>query len=147
MLSAGITNGFAAAKQAKCKFGMAASLTRGLSLQQRMYMTMLQRSQVRNSLAFAQAAGVRRFSDAVVAQQEEEDGEIDMADANARFGADQEFSKQKHAYVLTFPWNFDEIIDEFQAKYRPLADNQYWSLFVRNSGAIAEFNVLFREFH
>jgi len=37
---------------------------------------------------------------------------------NARLGVDTEFSQQKHAYVLTFLWNFDEITEEFQAKYR-----------------------------
>lgn len=64
---------------------------------------------------------------------------------NARLGVDTEFSQQKHAYVLTFPWNFDEIIEEFQAKYRPLTG--IWATYVRNSGAFDEFDVLFREFH
>lgn len=49
--------------------------------------------------------------------------------------------------MLTFPWNFDEIIDEFQARYQPLYYDSYWSTFVRNSGAPVEFNNLFREFH
>ena len=34
-----------------------------------------------------------------------------MADMNARLGVDTEFNTKKHAYVLTFPWNFDEIIN------------------------------------
>jgi len=38
---------------------------------------------------------------------------MDLASVNARLGVDTEFSQQKHAYVLTFPWNFDEIIDQF----------------------------------
>lgn len=49
--------------------------------------------------------------------------------------------------MLTFPWNFDEIIDEFQGRFRPLPSNSFWSMFVRNSGAFFEFNNLFREFH
>lgn len=90
--------------------------------------------------------GLRRFSDAVVSQQQEE-SEIDTADENTRLGVDVEFSQQKHAYVLTFPWNFDEIIDEFQAKHRPLSGANFWAMYTKNSGAFVEFNNLFREFH
>lgn len=90
---------------------------------------------------------VRAFSDAaVVSQQAQEGGEVDIASENARLGIDTEFSQQKHAYVLAFPWNFDEIIDEFQARHRPLSGG-FWSTYVRNSGAFTEFNQLFREFH
>lgn len=49
--------------------------------------------------------------------------------------------------MLTFPWGFDEIIDEFQAKHRPLSSSSFWATFARNSGAFFEFNHLFREFH
>lgn len=85
----------------------------------------------------------RQFSDAVMSQQDE--GDVDLRDENARLGIDTEFSQQKHAYVLTFPWNFDEIIDDFQGRYRPMSG--FWSTFAKNSGAIGEFNILFREFH
>ena len=70
-----------------------------------------------------------------------------MADENKRLGVDTEFSTKKHAYVLTFPWNFDEIIEEYQAKHRPLSSSSFWGTFARNSGAFYEFNTLFREFH
>ena len=49
--------------------------------------------------------------------------------------------------MLTFPWNFDEIIEEFSARHRPMPDNSFWSKYVVNSRAIDEFNILFRKFH
>lgn len=48
--------------------------------------------------------------------------------------------------MLTFPWNFDEIIDEFQARHRPMSGG-FWATYAKNSGAFTEFNNLFREFH
>jgi hypothetical protein len=88
----------------------------------------------------------RGFSDASAVMSQDGTGdEVDLRDENARLGVDTEFSQQKHAYVLTFPWNFDEIIDEFQGRYRPIGG--FWATFVNNSGAIGEFNNLFREFH
>jgi len=68
---------------------------------------------MRSALPLMQTS-VRRFSDAVVSQQQQETGgDLDLASENARLGVDTEFEQQKHAYVLTFPWGFDEIIDEF----------------------------------
>ena len=49
--------------------------------------------------------------------------------------------------MLTFPWNFDEIIDEFQARHRPMSGTSFWAMYAKNSGAFKEFNTLFREFH
>ena len=28
------------------------------------------------------------------------------------------FDEKKHGYVLTFPWNFEEVIAEFESDYR-----------------------------
>ena len=56
------------------------------------------------------------------------------------------FSEQKHAYVLTFPWNFQEIISGFEQEYRGLPSNSYWHQWVFNNSTF-EFNKLFREFH
>ena len=39
---------------------------------------------------------------------------------NARLGVDAKFDQQKHAYVLTFPWNFPEIVNTFETKHRTL---------------------------
>ena len=89
----------------------------------------------------------RNFSTEGAVATQEEPQEESLADINARIGVDSTFSKQKHAYVLTFPWNFDEIIEEFSARHRPMADNSFWSKFVVNSRAIDEFNILFRKFH
>jgi len=58
-----------------------------------------------------------------------------------------EFSEQKHAYVLTFPWNFPEIINDYESEYRPLSSVSYWYKFVFNSSNIVDFNHLYRNFH
>ena len=58
-----------------------------------------------------------------------------------------QFSEQKHAYVLTFPWNFQEIINDFESEYRGLSTSSFWSTFVQNTNAKLEFNDLYREFH
>ena len=79
-----------------------------------------------------------------------QDSQQDVASLEAEFarlGVDTVFSEQKHAYVLTFPWNFPGIIEKFEADYRPLADSSYWARFVENSRAVVDFNNLFREFH
>ena len=36
-----------------------------------------------------------------------EETHIDLDERNKRLGVDMAFSEQKHAYVLTFPWNFE----------------------------------------
>lgn len=82
-------------------------------------------------LVMSQMGGVRGFSDsAVVSQQDEHDNQLDSADENTRLGVDTEFSRQKHAYVLTFPWNFDEIIDDFQAKHVDEKSEYYFGKYI-----------------
>jgi hypothetical protein len=87
---------------------------------------------------------VRRFSELEVKKQEETAVNID--ERNKRLGVDMKFSEQKHAYVLTFPWNFQEIISDFEHEYRGLPSNSFWHQWVFNN-ATFEFNKLFREFH
>ena len=66
---------------------------------------------------------------------------------NKRVGADIVFSEQKHGYVLTFPWNFQEVIQEFEADYKVMGDSSYWNKFMINSRSVVDFNTLFRKFH
>jgi len=66
---------------------------------------------------------------------------------SSRVGADLSFSEKKHAYVLTFPWNFPEVIEEYEADYKPMASSAYWSRFMNNTRSIVDFNNLYREFH
>ena len=67
----------------------------------------------------------RAFSDAPVVQGEEGESEIQQeVPLNQRVGADDVFSQQKHAYVLTFPWNYPEIISRAQTAYPTPAG--YW---------------------
>jgi len=63
----------------------------------------------------------------------------------ARIGVDSQFSEQKHAYVLTFPWNFPEIVDKFEAEFKPVGG--YWQKFVENTRAELKFHELYRVFH
>jgi hypothetical protein len=65
---------------------------------------------------------------------------------NKKLGVDTVFNQQKHAYVLTFPWNFQEIISDFEHDYKPLPSSNYWHKFVYNNASY-EINKLFREFH
>ena len=140
MLASGFANGcFAATKRVASR----PALFPFRAVNQRLFMNVTRRNAMPAIMGFP----VRTFSDAaVVSKQAEAGGEVDIASENARLGIDTEFSQQKHAYVLAFPWNFDEIIDEFQARHKPLTSG-FWNTYVRNSGAFTEFNVLFREFH
>jgi len=46
-----------------------------------------------------------------VVQEDPAGNEIETEDArNMRLGIDTKFDKHQHSYVLSFPWNFDEII-------------------------------------
>lgn len=87
---------------------------------------------------------MRMFSELEVKKTEE--AAIDIDQRNKRLGVDMKFSEQKHAYVLTFPWNFQEIINDFETEYRPLPSSNYWHKFIFNNSTF-EFNKLFREFH
>jgi hypothetical protein len=88
----------------------------------------------------------RMFSDSaqVQATQEESTGDVTDISLNKRVGADEQFDEQKHAYVLTFPWNFEEVISEFDTSSQVGA---YWDTFINNSRSVVDFNNLFREFH
>ena len=89
----------------------------------------------------------RGFSDASAVMSQDGTGdEVDTRDENARLGVDVEFSQQKHAYVLTFPWNFDEIINQFESSHKPV-DSGFWGAYTKNSECKAKFAELFREFH
>ena len=62
-------------------------------------------------------------------------------------GIDTQFSQQKHGYVLSFPWNFPEIIRNVEGAHRPLAKSNFWYNWVFNNQSQIYFNSLFREFH
>ena len=92
--------------------------------------------------------GLRTFTNVSVVGQDAAQSSVDSAEAQwARIGADQKFDQQKHAYVLTFPWNFPEIVSSFETKHRIISDSSYWGRFVDNSGAKVDFNNLYRQFH
>lgn len=58
--------------------------------------------------------------------KKEEESRLEVDNMNQRIGIDMAFSEQKHAYVLTFPWNFPEIINDFESEYRPLSSSSFW---------------------
>ena len=93
--------------------------------------------------ASRRATAVRCFSADLSVKQPEETA-VDIDARNRRLGVDTNFSQQKHAYVLTFPWNFQEIISDFEGASKPVP--AYWDKFVHNNGNY-EINKLFREFH
>jgi len=57
------------------------------------------------------------------------------------------FNESKHGYVLAFPWNFEEVINEFETDYKVMSDSSYWNKFMQNTRSVVSFNNLFREFH
>ena len=70
--------------------------------------------------------------------------EIDLDARNKRMGVDTVFNEQKHAYVLTFPWNYQEVIADFEGGARPVP--AYWDRWIHANGDY-EINKLFRDFH
>jgi hypothetical protein len=94
-------------------------------------------------LLTAKALPQRRFA-TEVAQVKKEETQVEVEQRNKRLGVDTIFSEQKHAYVLTFPWNFQEIISDFEQK--GLAEGSFWHRFIL-SNAQYEINKTFRQFH
>lgn len=90
----------------------------------------------------------RRFfnADVVATETPEQSQDRTVSEFNERVGADQTFNENKHSYVLTFPWNFEEVLDDY-AKHRPMSESSYWHRWMTNSRAVVDFNNLFREFH
>ena len=64
-----------------------------------------------------------------------------------KFGADLAFNNKKHAYVLSFPWNFEGVINDFEKDFKPLDANNFWHKWVFNRECDRDFNELFRVFH
>lgn len=89
------------------------------------------------------------FSSQAVTTTEEDytKEERSISEHNKAVGADITFNEQKHGYVLTFPWNFEQVINEFQEGYKPMGTNAYWHRFMVNTRSIVDFNNLFRDFH
>ena len=112
---------------------------------------MLSRTLLKNTRAclnttLFKACSYRAFSGSVSVVQDTASGHVESAeDRNVRLGIDTVFNKQEHAYVLTFPWNFPEIIDPFTARH-PVKTG-YWGDFAERSKSTVDFNNLYREFH
>ncbi len=94
----------------------------------------------RPAQALLRAPTPRLFSSDVSVKAEE--SAVDFESHQKRVGADMEFSSTKHGYVLSFPWNFPEIIDNYETQYS--AVDGFWSMFVKNTCSEEEFNNLFR---
>ena len=86
-------------------------------------------------------------ADSVQVQDDAKEEKHDLESVNQRLGVDMTFSEQKHAYVLSFPWNYPEIISNYEDAQRAANVSGFWTRFVSNSGAMVDFNNLFREFH
>lgn len=101
-------------------------------------------------------AGCRQFANEVEVKNDKNTS-IDIDSINKKLGVDTVFSQQKHAYVLTFPWNFPEIITDFENDTKGINEKGamilakvglkgFWHSFIFNN-ATYEMNKLFREFH
>lgn len=64
-----------------------------------------------------------------------------------KFGADLVYNSNKHAFILSFPWNFNEVIADYEQDFKPLPPNNYWSKWVENREITRDFSELFRVFH
>ena len=71
---------------------------------------------------------------------------MELDQRNKKVGVDMQFSEKKHSYVLSFPWNFQEIISDYEHQTSKVAEGSFWHKFVFNN-ANYEINKLFREFH
>jgi len=64
-----------------------------------------------------------------------------------KFGADLAFNNKKHSYILSFPWNFDNVISKYEQKYMKLSEKDFWHKWIFNRECDRDFNELFRVFH
>lgn len=64
-----------------------------------------------------------------------------------KFGADLSFNSRKHGYILTLPWNFDEVIRDYEQDFKALDSKNFWHTWVFNREVDRDFNELFRVFH
>lgn len=64
-----------------------------------------------------------------------------------KFGADLAFNSRKHGYILSFPWNFEEVIKDYERDFKPLDAGNFWHKWVHNRECDRDFNELFRVFH
>jgi len=95
----------------------------------------------------------RRFCQAQVEEVTEETKLESMTEEERlvyncqKFGADLTFNESKHGYILEFPWNFEGIIEDFEAEFKPLGEDNFWHKWIFNRECDRDFNELFRVFH
>jgi hypothetical protein len=49
--------------------------------------------------------------------------------------------------VLTFPWNFPEIIQDYEQDFRFLPSPAFWNRFLFNTSSVDDINIVYRKFH
>lgn len=64
-----------------------------------------------------------------------------------KVGADLSFNSKKHGYILSFPWNFEEVIKDYEQDFTPLDSSSFWHKWIYNREVDRDFNELFRVFH
>ena len=90
------------------------------------------------------SAEVQEVKDHILENLSEEQRIIN---ACKKFGADLSFNERKHGYILSFPWNFDEVIQNYENNFNPLKKGNFWNRWVFNRECDRDFNELFRVFH
>ena len=81
----------------------------------------------------------RNFSTSGEVQQVEDEQALEHMTEEERlifeskkFGADLAFNNRKHGYILSFPWNFEEIIRDYEQDFTPLAEGDFWHRWIFN---------------
>jgi hypothetical protein len=99
-------------------------------------------------------APVRTFCATAEVEEQTEDQKLQAMSEEERavyfsqkFGADLTFNSRKHGYILNFPWNFEEVIRDYEENFKPLDAGSFWHKWVFNREADRDFNELFRVFH
>ena len=90
------------------------------------------------------SAEVQEVKDHILENLSEEQRIIN---ACKKFGADLSFNERKHGYILSFPWNFDEVIQNYENNFNPLKKGNFWNRWIFNRECDRDFNELFRVFH
>jgi hypothetical protein len=102
-------------------------------------------TQAYRSFSTEAEAGVETLTEAQ--QLEAMTSEERLVHQAQKFGADLAFNSKRHGYILSFPWNYDEIIKDYEDDFKPLETNNFWYKWIHNREVTRDFSELFRVFH
>jgi hypothetical protein len=100
---------------------------------------------VYNMRMFSTAAGVQEVTEEKALENMTD--EERLVHQSQKFGADLAFNTRKHGYILSFPWNFEDVIKDYEHDFKPLDNKNFWHRWIFNREVERDFNELFRVFH